>query len=117
MEEPYDIKVQVRCDKCGQLVTAEVIMREENGQGHEIWWAKCPACGAEIKAACVDVGGPSEYIVHLDEDNLAEAFKRLYRLLQHIRHALGEIEARLRDLEGELRTFGVLPDGGEFHET
>ena len=61
-----------------------------------------------------DIGRePSEYIMHLDEDNLTESFKQLYKLLQHAKRVLGEIEARLRELESELRTFGVLmPDGG-----
>ena len=61
-----------------------------------------------------DIGRePSEYIVHLGEDNLTESFKQLYKLLQHAKRVLGEIEARLRELESELRTFGVLmPDGG-----
>jgi len=36
------------------------------------------------------------------------------KLLQHAKRVLGEVEARLRELESELRTFGVLmPDGGE----
>ena len=55
---------------------------------------------------------PSEYIVHLGEDNLTESFKQLYKLLQHAKRVLGEVEARLRELESELRTFGLMPDGG-----
>jgi len=111
-----DIKarVQVRCDKCGRLVMAEVVRREEDGHGHEIWWARCPSCGAEIKAACIDIGRETtEYVVPLRDERLAESLKHLYKLLQHVRHVLGEVEARLRELEGELRTSGVLmPDGG-----
>ena len=36
------------------------------------------------------------------------------KLLQHAKRVLGEVEARLRELESELRTFGVLmPDGDD----
>ena len=108
--------IQARCDRCGRLVTAEVVRREEDGHGHEIWWAKCPSCGAEFQAACIARSGrePSEYVVPLGQDSLAESFKQLYKLLEHVKRVLGEVETRLRELEGELRTFGVLmPDGGE----
>ena len=113
MPESYDVKVQARCDVCGRLVTAEVIRKELDDHGHEIWIAKCPSCGAEFQAACIG-RETSEYVVLLaGQDNLAESFKQLYKLLQHAKQILGHIEARLRELEGELRTFGVLmPDGG-----
>ena len=106
------IKIQVRCDVCGRLVTAEIVRKELDGHGHEIWIAKCPLCGREIKAACIDVGR-DEYVVPLSsQESLAESFKHLYKLLQHAKQILGHIEARLKELEGELRTFGVLmPDG------
>ena len=91
--------VQARCDVCGRLVVAEVVRREEDGHGHEIWWAKCPSCGAEFQAACIS-RGPSEYVVPLaGQEGLAESFKQIYKLLQHVRYVLGEVEARLRELE------------------
>ena len=115
MSSDIKIKIQVRCDACGRLVTAEVVRHQEDGHGHEVWIAKCPLCGREIKAACIDVGRElDEYIVPLSsQESLAESFKHLYKLLQHVKRTLGEVEARLKELEGELRTFGVLmPDGG-----
>ena len=101
-------KIQARCDVCGRLVTAEVIRKELDDHGHEIWIAKCPECGCEFQAACIGRES-SEYVVLLaGQEGLAESFKQIHKLLQHVRYVLGEVEARLRELEGELGTPGNL---------